>query len=59
MLEAIAKKTCLSGKPIYTTEEEAKIAARERMLFGNAPQLYTYFCLLCYNYHLTSKAPRN
>lgn len=52
------KKTCLSGKPIYETEQEAQLVARERMLFGKAPPLYSYFCLLCHHYHLTSRAAK-
>lgn len=50
----LAKDYCSSGKKCYKTEQQALVAAREGMLFRNVPKLDVYFCLQCYNYHLTS-----
>lgn len=48
---------CSCGKRTFTSEDDAKYAAREGMLLKNI-SLYVYFCLQCHNYHLTSQAPK-
>lgn len=46
---------CVTGKRRYETQEEAKYAARESMLFRNSPLLNVYSCLYCnFGWHLTS-----
>lgn len=56
MEEALKERTgCPSSKKRYSTEEDAKYAARENMLFRDSPPLDTYFCLLCMGFHLTSQ----
>jgi hypothetical protein len=47
-------KTCPSSKRRFETEDDAKYAARESMLFRDSPELATYFCLICLGFHLTS-----
>lgn len=44
---------CLSGKRTFTTERDAQKAAEIGHL-ERGIVLYHYFCLQCYNYHLTS-----
>jgi hypothetical protein len=46
--------TCPSSKKRYDNEIDAGYAARENMLFRDAPQLATYWCILCNGFHLTS-----
>lgn len=47
-------KKCLSGKNTYDTEKEAQKAADYGTQIRNVPYLKPYFCMACYNYHLTS-----
>jgi hypothetical protein len=49
------ESTCSSGKVRHKTEEAARHAARQSMLFRDAPQLEVYYCLYCYGWHLTSR----
>jgi hypothetical protein len=49
------RENCPSSKIRYTSEEDALYAARESMLFYNAPPLEVYFCILCMGWHRTSK----
>lgn len=45
---------CLSGKRTFKNESDAKRAAYLGMLERDIVLNY-YFCLQCYDYHLTSK----
>jgi hypothetical protein len=49
-------KKCLTNKNSYENENEAKKAAILGMFLkkGINLKLNTYFCMICYNYHLTS-----
>lgn len=48
------KNKCVSGKNSYATEKEAQKAADFGMQFRGADYLKPYFCMICYDYHLTS-----
>jgi len=56
MIDTDNPKKCLSGKNSYEDEKSAQYVADLGMyLRKNTPLLSTYFCLLCYKWHLTSK----
>lgn len=48
------KNKCLSGKISYSTEKEAQKAAEFGVQFRDVNYLKPYFCMICYEYHLTS-----
>ena len=48
------KNKCTSGKISYETEKEAQKAADFGMQIRNVNYLKPYFCMICYQYHLTS-----
>lgn len=49
---------CPSGKNTYDNEEDAKRAVRDSLVLRDV-RLNYYFCMLCFNYHMTSKLKDN
>lgn len=50
--------TCPSGKNTYETEWEAQKAVRDAKVLRNIKLSY-YFCMYCFNYHMTSNLKNN
>lgn len=48
------KNKCSSGKISYKTEKEAQKAAEDGVQLRHVNYLKAYFCMICYDYHLTS-----
>ena len=48
------KNKCISGKNSYETEKEAQKAADFGTQVRGVSYLKPYFCMICYEYHLTS-----
>lgn len=53
-IRAERKMDCPSGKVTYETEYDVLKAVRDAEVFKNL-KLYHYYCLNCFNYHLTSR----
>ena len=51
---ATKNSKCLSGKNTYESEKKAQKAANFGTQVRSVNYLKPYFCMMCYQYHLTS-----